>query len=108
MAGPARGPGGNFYGIIFLPSATDAVKLTKVEAFTEERTSIFGAVSAHLTTITLPEEDILIQNLRYHLLTAVFWILKPEMLRRFGWGDSNQIGRVLLPQIVTGWTLHAG
>ena len=76
VAGPARGPGGNFYGIIFLPSATDAVKLTKVEAFTEERTSIFGAVSAHLTTITLPEEDILIQKLRYHLLTAV--VLDPD------------------------------
>jgi hypothetical protein len=98
VVGPTQGPGGNFYEIVFLPSSADAVKWTKADALAEVRTSVVGAASVHLATITTPEEDVFIEKLRQQV-----WILMPAMLLRFGWAAFNQTDRPLLPPIGSGW-----
>ena len=70
VVGSTQGPGGNFYEIVFLPSSADAVKWTKAEALAEVRTSVVGAASAHLATITTPEENVVIEKLRHQVLVA--------------------------------------
>ena len=70
VAGPVQGPGGNYYEIVFFPSSVDAVKWTKAETLAESRTSVEGAASAHLATISTPEEDVFIEKLRHQVLAA--------------------------------------